>query len=179
MPVEWRPEARSGLREILSFLASRNPVAAFSLIDAIERATSALPQHPYLYRPGKVAETREIVVHPNYIVVYRIPFPRWRSSTFSIPASNTPDLVHLADMRSEPPVNFPGCGPQPAGVGFRKKRKGDTDDHLCAAASGDVRRRSRSDHLDDQPATECCGSLFELLEARPVMRVFQPLRGWP
>lgn len=72
MPVEWRPEARAGLREILSYIAERNPAAAFSLFDAIERSTSALPMHPYLYRPGKVVGTREMVVHPNYIVVYRI-----------------------------------------------------------------------------------------------------------
>jgi len=33
---------------------------------------SNLPQHPYLYRPGLVAGTREIVVHPNYVVIYRV-----------------------------------------------------------------------------------------------------------
>lgn len=27
---------------------------------------------PYLYRTGRIAGTREIVVHPNYIVVYRV-----------------------------------------------------------------------------------------------------------
>lgn len=33
-----------------------------------------LPQseHPYLYRIGRVADTREFVVHPNYIVIYRV-----------------------------------------------------------------------------------------------------------
>jgi len=31
-----------------------------------------LAEHPYLYRPGRVAGTREAVVHPNYIVVYRV-----------------------------------------------------------------------------------------------------------
>jgi toxin ParE1/3/4 len=72
MLLEWRPEARAALREILSFISERNLVAAFSLGDEIERATSALPQHPYLYRHGKVAGTREMVVHPNYVVIYRV-----------------------------------------------------------------------------------------------------------
>ena len=72
MFVEWRPEARAALRTILSYIAERNPTAALNLFEEIERSTSALPQHPYLYRHGRVAGTREIVVHPNYIVVYRI-----------------------------------------------------------------------------------------------------------
>lgn len=72
MLLEWRPEAGAALREILGYIAVRNPVAAVSLFSDIERATTALPQHPYLYRPGRVAGTREIVVHPNYIIVYRV-----------------------------------------------------------------------------------------------------------
>ncbi len=31
-----------------------------------------LPEHPYLFRPGRVSGTRELVAHPNYIVVYRV-----------------------------------------------------------------------------------------------------------
>ncbi|MBI3523675.1 MAG: type II toxin-antitoxin system RelE/ParE family toxin [Betaproteobacteria bacterium] len=72
MLVEWRPEARANLREILSYISERNLAAAFNLGEEIERATSALPQHPYLYRHGIVAGTREMVVHPNYVVVYRV-----------------------------------------------------------------------------------------------------------
>nr|WP_259640053.1 type II toxin-antitoxin system RelE/ParE family toxin [Pseudomonas syringae] len=32
----------------------------------------ALPLHPYIHRPGRVPGTREAVVHPNYLVVYRV-----------------------------------------------------------------------------------------------------------
>jgi toxin ParE1/3/4 len=60
------------LATIIEYIAERNDVAALDLADDIERATSQLPQHPYLYRPGRVAGTREIVVHPNYPVVYRV-----------------------------------------------------------------------------------------------------------
>nr|WP_232966926.1 MULTISPECIES: type II toxin-antitoxin system RelE/ParE family toxin [Pseudomonas] len=56
----------------MNYIADRNAVAASQLNAAIEAATSALPLHPYLYRFGKVAGTREIVVHPNYVVVYRV-----------------------------------------------------------------------------------------------------------
>jgi addiction module RelE/StbE family toxin len=72
MLVEWRPEARAELRQILIYIGERNLVAAIELQQAIEVATSALPEHPYLYRFGRLSNTREIVVHPNYLVVYRI-----------------------------------------------------------------------------------------------------------
>ncbi|CAI8765105.1 Plasmid stabilization system protein [compost metagenome] len=72
MLVEWRPEARAELWQILNYIGDRNFVAASELFQAIEAATSALPEHPYLYRFGRVPGTREIVVHPNYLVVYRV-----------------------------------------------------------------------------------------------------------
>ena len=72
MLVEWRPLARAQLSEPLEYISDRNIVAASELYKNIEAAISALPQHPYLYRFGRVPGTREIVVHPNYLVVYRV-----------------------------------------------------------------------------------------------------------
>ncbi len=72
MIVEWRPEAVADLWEILEYIDERNPQAAEELYAEIERATSALPEHPYLYRLGRVLNTREIIVHPNYLVIYRL-----------------------------------------------------------------------------------------------------------
>lgn len=72
MIVEWRPEAVADLWEILDYIDERNPQAAEGLYAEIERATSALPEHPYLYRLGRVLNTREIIVHPNYLVIYRL-----------------------------------------------------------------------------------------------------------
>jgi plasmid stabilization system protein ParE len=40
------------------------------LKDEIEDKASKLPARPKLYRPGRVAGTREMVIRPNYIVVY-------------------------------------------------------------------------------------------------------------
>ena len=72
MIVEWRPEGVADLWEILEYIDERNPQAAEELYSEIERATSALPEHPYLYRLGRVLNTREIIVHPNYLVIYRL-----------------------------------------------------------------------------------------------------------
>ena len=72
LPILWRAEAQADLEAILAFIADRNPQAALNLYDDIERVVSQLPQHPYLYRPGRVSGTHELVAHPNYIVVYRV-----------------------------------------------------------------------------------------------------------
>ena len=38
----------------------------------IEGSVTPTSEHPYLFCLGRVPGTREIVVHPNYIVVYRV-----------------------------------------------------------------------------------------------------------
>jgi addiction module RelE/StbE family toxin len=72
LPLVWRAEARADLFTILSYIAERNAPAAERLLAAIEHVAERLPDHPYLHRPGRVAGTREAVVHPNYILVYRV-----------------------------------------------------------------------------------------------------------
>lgn len=72
MLVEWLPQALDALEEIAGYLAERNPYAAEKMQAAIEATAEALPQHPYIHRPGRVPGTREAVVHPNYLMIYRI-----------------------------------------------------------------------------------------------------------
>ncbi len=68
----WGAEALADLERIVGYIADRNLFAAERLQDAIEHTAEQLPNHPYLYRPGRVPRTREAVVHPNYILVYRV-----------------------------------------------------------------------------------------------------------
>ncbi|MBK7051805.1 MAG: hypothetical protein RL710_1071 [Pseudomonadota bacterium] len=73
LSVKWRDEAKVDLLEIMGFIAERNEQAAYDLQERIERSLEHLPEHPYLYKPSlRVAGTREIVVHPNYIVFYEV-----------------------------------------------------------------------------------------------------------
>ena len=72
LPVVWRAAARSDLTQIIRFVANQNPIAARRLRLVIEAAVLPAAEHPYLYRTGRVPGTREIVAHPNYIVVYRV-----------------------------------------------------------------------------------------------------------
>ncbi len=68
----WRAEARADLVAIVTYIADRNSDAADRLNAAIQHTTEQLPAHPYIHRPGRVAGTREAVVHPNYILVYQV-----------------------------------------------------------------------------------------------------------
>ncbi|MDR1853697.1 MAG: type II toxin-antitoxin system RelE/ParE family toxin [Azoarcus sp.] len=68
--LEWRETARADLLEIIEYIADDNPDAAQRLKDEIESKAENLRKHPKLYRSGRVAGTREMVVRSNYIVVY-------------------------------------------------------------------------------------------------------------
>ena len=69
--VRWSDEATTDLVEIIDYIDQRNALAAQGLLAAVIQSAENLPQMPYLFRPGRVAGTREHVVHPNYIVVYQ------------------------------------------------------------------------------------------------------------
>ena len=72
LPIHWRPQARKSLVQIVRYIAERNLIAAHTMRQRIEDAVLPLSEHPYLFRPGRVPGTREIVAHPNYIVIYRV-----------------------------------------------------------------------------------------------------------
>ena len=73
MPVlEWREAARADLLAIVDYISDDNPDAAQRLKDEIEAKAAKLPEHPKLYRPGRVVGTREMVVRPNYVVIYTV-----------------------------------------------------------------------------------------------------------
>ena len=68
--VEWSQGARADLLAIVDYISDDNPDAAQELLDDIEATVARLPEHPRLYRMGRVEGTREIVVRANYVVVY-------------------------------------------------------------------------------------------------------------
>ena len=73
MNVDWLPSAARTLRNQLSYIAERNPLAAADMSDAIEAAVSRLADFPESARSGRVPGTRELVVPSSpFVVVYRI-----------------------------------------------------------------------------------------------------------
>lgn len=72
MRIVWRPMAESDREHIFDYIAADNPAAALALDEAFTAKAELAGQNPQLYKPGRVRGTREIVVAPNYIMVYRI-----------------------------------------------------------------------------------------------------------
>jgi addiction module RelE/StbE family toxin len=57
---------------IMDFVAIDNPVAAIALDDQFEAKAEQARLRPTLYKPGRMKGTREIVVRPNYVMVYAV-----------------------------------------------------------------------------------------------------------
>ena len=55
---------------VVDCIPDDNPDAAQALKEDIQARVSRLRDNPRLYRAGRVAGTREMVVRSNYIVVY-------------------------------------------------------------------------------------------------------------
>jgi addiction module RelE/StbE family toxin len=73
--IEWRPMAREDLRAIVRYIGKDSPTRAESFSKELRDKTKPLAQHPELGRqgrPGLPEWLRELVVHPNYIVFYRV-----------------------------------------------------------------------------------------------------------
>lgn len=72
MKIVWRPMAVADRERIFDYIAADNPLAALELDEQFKTKAETAAQRPTLYRAGRVRGTREIVVRPHYVMVYRI-----------------------------------------------------------------------------------------------------------
>lgn len=72
MPVAWRAKALADIGRIVRFIATDNPVAAKKVGRELLLAGDSLEVFPHRGRPGRLAGTRELVVMPPYLIVYRV-----------------------------------------------------------------------------------------------------------
>ena len=70
--ITWRPSAATQYTKALDYIAERNETAANRLEALVNKSMGVLQTAPQAGRPGRAPKTREWVVHPNYVVVYRI-----------------------------------------------------------------------------------------------------------
>lgn len=72
MELFWTPEATQDREQIYDYIEADNPVAALALDEPFAEKVGHLLDHPRLGRLGRVAGTRELVAHQNYIVIYDV-----------------------------------------------------------------------------------------------------------
>ena len=73
MRVVWTVPAARDLDVIGEYIARQNPGAAQRITQRIRARTKSLATHTYLGRPGRVTNTRELVVTSTpFIVAYRV-----------------------------------------------------------------------------------------------------------
>jgi toxin ParE1/3/4 len=73
MHVKWLRTALRNLDAEAGFIAEDDPEAARLVVERVLTAVAMLAAQPGLGRPGRVANTRELVVlNTRYIVPYRV-----------------------------------------------------------------------------------------------------------
>ena len=58
--------------EIASYISRDNPTRATSFVQELQSAVTKLQDQPGIGRAGRVTGTRELVLHKNYIAIYRV-----------------------------------------------------------------------------------------------------------
>ena len=72
MALKWTKTALRSVDEIAGFISKDNPARATSFVLELKNAVTKLQAHPGMGRAGRVHGTRELVLHKNYIAVYRV-----------------------------------------------------------------------------------------------------------
>ena len=70
--LQWRPLSLVDRVAIMAYIGQDNPTAAIDLDLEFEAKAEGARRRPKLYKPGRMQGTREIVVRPNYVMVYRV-----------------------------------------------------------------------------------------------------------
>ncbi len=72
MKLVWTRPAREDRKAIREYIASDNPNAALDFDQLLSEKAARLVDHPRVGRLGRVAGTRELVVHRHYVLIYDI-----------------------------------------------------------------------------------------------------------
>ena len=72
MRLVWRQMALEDRMRIMDHIAQDNPEAAKQLDESFRDKARRAAQNPVLYKAGRYPGTREIVVRPNYVMIYRV-----------------------------------------------------------------------------------------------------------
>lgn len=68
----WEPEAEHQLNDIVDYIKPLSAHGAVKIARLVMDGLDRARRSPHIGRPGRVSGTRELIVHPNYVVIYRI-----------------------------------------------------------------------------------------------------------
>lgn len=73
MKIRWTRTALRNLVAEAEYIAQDSPAAARNMLQRIQEAVSLLAAQPFMGRPGRVPETRELIVPATpYLIPYRV-----------------------------------------------------------------------------------------------------------
>ena len=73
MNVRWSPEAAADFAGIVEYIRQQNPSAADRVAHSLYDSVASLESFPNRGRPGRISDTRELVLAPlPFIVIYRV-----------------------------------------------------------------------------------------------------------
>ncbi len=72
MQTKWTKKALANLVAIVDYIGQDNPERGDSFALEIQAKVNKLADFPAMGRPGRVIGTRELVVHENYAIPYRV-----------------------------------------------------------------------------------------------------------
>ena len=90
----WSPLAVDDLETIRAYIYPKNPKAAQDMVRRVLKAIEMLQSSPHIGRPGRVSNTRELIVRLTpYIVPYRV-------------SQNRLEILRVYDARRRWPDTF-------------------------------------------------------------------------
>jgi toxin ParE1/3/4 len=103
MRLLWTPESVVDRQAIYDYIEADNPLAAIELDESFEGKSQVLTQHPNMDRSGRVPKTRELVVHPNHLLIYRVSGQEIHILRVMHAARQWPDKPNVSKSRQREP----------------------------------------------------------------------------
>ena len=72
MAVKWLRVALENMATIANYITQDSPARATTFVQELREKTNVLADFPAVGRAGRVAGTRELVAHKNYLAIYRV-----------------------------------------------------------------------------------------------------------
>ncbi|EIF32189.1 addiction module toxin, RelE/StbE family [Burkholderia sp. Ch1-1] len=72
MRVVWTPEAEQDRDDVWDYIATDNVGAAARMDELFSDVVAQLADFPLMGRAGKIAGTRELILHESYRLVYEV-----------------------------------------------------------------------------------------------------------